>query len=126
MPDIVENAHVEVTAGRNKGDIGYVSDARKAIVQVTTGNDKVFNVRRTSLRVLATPADQDVGQCGCLLCRRNRRNRANREEPKLNFIRIIRFIERMQTLMNRNEITMQQWREIQFEVRQACRVHNIG
>ena len=47
------NTHVRVIAGEHDGEIGYVSDTTKATAQITTGDDEIFTVRKTSLRILA-------------------------------------------------------------------------
>lgn len=133
MANIVENAHVEVIAGRNKGDIGYISDASKKIVQVTTGDGNIFGVRRTSLRVLALPAASPNGgrmrtpnnlRRYCANCRGFHNNPGNQGDKKLSYPRVVRFLERMGAMVENNEITLTQWREIHWMVRHSCRVQN--
>lgn len=127
MQAIVENAHVEVTAGRNKGALGYISDAGSANVQITTGNGMTFNVRRTSLRVLANPVRPNVTQHGCR-CRearqraRDRNVGVPRQQRRINNNRVKELIERMGVILE-DSVTLAQWREVTSLVKRTCRIH---
>jgi hypothetical protein len=95
------NTHVEVIAGEHEGELGFVSDSTKATAQVTTGDDGIFTVRKTSLRVLATP----VVFAG------------NIQMPMLYLPRIVAHIEHVTEVLNNANgtnaaITLQQWQSI--------------
>ena len=99
--DIPLNTHVEVIAGEHEGTIGYISDATKATAQVTTGDDEIFTVRKTSLRILAHPVDVTVAA----------------PLRKVDVPRIINNIDHIANILTitnggRAAITLGQWQEI--------------
>lgn len=141
MAVIENNAHVEIIAGRNKGAIGYISDADLGNVEITTGDGDVFNVRRSSLRVLAESCVPNRPRL-CFRCRearearerqqareaherqqQNQLHEARRKNTTLNYNRIVDTINRMHSLVERDHISMEQWNEINVVIKRSCKVH---
>jgi hypothetical protein len=92
---------VEVIAGANEGQIGYVSNATEAMVQVTTGDDKIFAARKTSVRIIANPVA--VG-------------RVPGRDGKVDFLRVKQLIDRVGNVIDNNDITVEQWQNINLMV----------
>ena len=97
-PPLPLNSHVLVVAGEHDGEIGHVTGTGKATAQVSTGNDNVFTVRKTSLRILAHPV-------------------AAPAQRTIDSLKIVNFIEQMIGVLNsgpnaNHHITLDQWDRI--------------
>lgn len=94
-------AHVEIIAGNNEGQLGYVSNTSEAMAQVTTGDDKVFAVRKTSLRIIANPVV--VAQ-------------APLRDGRVDFLRVKQLVDRVGNVIDNGDITIEQWQNINLMV----------
>jgi len=120
---------MEVIGGQNKGQLGYVSDVNAFSVQVTTGDDKYFNVRKTSLRLLAPAVAAAVNgpdMAGAEVqgvvngpdMAGPEVQGANDGDQRVDYHRIIQLIDRVGHILRHGEITLTQWMEINIMVGQ--------
>jgi hypothetical protein len=94
--DVAFGDHVEIVAGEHAGDVGWVSETTDGTLQITTGDDKVYAVRRTSVRIMAravalVPADN---------------------VPEVNVGRIEHHLSVMKDVLNKDSVTLAQWQAI--------------